>query len=362
MNITSGIVASAQKIVIYGPEGIGKSTLASMFPDPLFSDTEGSTKRLNVKRFDRPTTEEMLIQQIEYVKAHPDICSTYVIDTADWAEKLCSQSVCAKYKKSGIEEFGYGKGYVYLNEEFGKILNYLEDVVACGINVVVTAHAIMRKFEQPDERGAFDRWELKLDKRNAPILKEWADAVFFANYKTIVEKVDDKKYKAADGGKRVMYTQHHSCWDAKNRYGLPPETDFDYSVIAPFVTSSGNTVQTAPNPITPSPVVEVPKTQSNPVQSSPMAELDNIIDNEPTKTVSQAVSDVPEGIPKELADLMAANDVTEEDIQLVVYQRGHFPIDTKIKDYGNEFIFGWVIACWQNILMAIAQNKDLPFN
>ena len=47
MNITKGVIPSAQKIVIYGPEGIGKSTFASMFPDPLFSDTEGSTKKLD---------------------------------------------------------------------------------------------------------------------------------------------------------------------------------------------------------------------------------------------------------------------------------------------------------------------------
>ena len=351
MNISSGIIHSAQKIVIYGPEGIGKSTMASMFPNVLFSDTEGSTKRLNVKRFDRPTSEEMLIEQINYVKAHPDICRTYVLDTADWAEKLCSQAVCAKYKKTGIEEFGYGKGYTYLNENFGRLLNLLEEVVALGINVVITAHAIMRKFEQPDEMGAFDRWELKLDKRNAPMLKEWADAVFFVNYKTAVEKVGDKKYKAADSGKRVMYTQHHSCWDAKNRYGLPSETDFDYAVIAPFIIGSDTTVSYTPT------MEKSPQDKGNPI-----AELDNIVDNESSVQPPEMHKlVVPEGIPKELADLMVANDVSEEDIQLAVSQRGYFPRDTKIKDYGEEFINGCLIACWQNVFSMIMQNKDLPF-
>lgn len=345
MKISSGIIPSAQKIVFYGPEGIGKSTIASMFPKPLFSDTEGSTKRLNVMRFDRPTSEEMLIEQINYVKTHPDICKTYVLDTADWAEKLCSQAVCAKYKKSGIEEFGYGKGYTYLNEDFGKILNLLEDVVSVGINVVVNAHAIMRKFEQPDEMGAFDRWELKLDKRNAPMLKEWADAVFFINYKTVVEKVGDKKYKAADSGKRVMYTQHHSCWDAKNRFGLPAETDFDYSVIAPFITNSDIT--------TPVKSVE---------ENNAISELDKLIDNEPKPDTALSKPEIPEGLPKELVDLMVANDVSEEDIQLVVSQKGYFPRDTKIKDYGEDFINGCLIACWQNVFSMIMQNNDLPFD
>lgn len=353
MNISSGVIKSTQKIVIYGPEGIGKSTMASKFPDPLFSDTEGSTKRLDVKRFDRPTSEEMLIQQIEYVKAHPDICKTYVIDTADWAEKLCARSVCAKYKKTGIEDFGYGKGYTYLAESFGKILNLLEDVVNIGINVVVTAHAIMRKFEQPDEAGAYDRWELKLDKRTGPMLKEWADAVFFVNYKTIVEQNSDKKYKAS-GGKRVMYTQHHPCWDAKNRYDLPPETDFDYSVIAPFIPGETNT-STPPT-----------YTQATVQHSSTMRELNNILDDTlddapTTSAPSRKAPSVPEGIPPALAELMTANNVSEEDIQLAVSQKGYFPRDTKIKDYGQDFIEGCLIACWSSVFAMIMQNKDLPF-
>ena len=43
MNITRGKITKAVKCVIYGPEGIGKSTFAAQFPNPLFIDTEGST-------------------------------------------------------------------------------------------------------------------------------------------------------------------------------------------------------------------------------------------------------------------------------------------------------------------------------
>ena len=87
------------------------------------------------------------------------------IDTADWAELLAIQHICAKAKVSGIEDFGYGKGYTYLEEEFGKLLNLLSEIIDSGINVAIAAHAQMRKFEQPDETGAYDRWELKLEKR-----------------------------------------------------------------------------------------------------------------------------------------------------------------------------------------------------
>ena len=178
MNITKGKIKKALKIVVYGQEGVGKSTFASKFPDPVFIDTEGSTGQLDVARFDAPTSWEMLMQQVEYVRQNPDVCRTLVIDTADWAEKLCIRAVCDRANKDGIEDFGWGKGYTYVQEEFGKLINKLTEVIDKGINVVFTAHAQMRKVEQPDEMGSYDRWELKLTKQCSPLLKEWSDLLY----------------------------------------------------------------------------------------------------------------------------------------------------------------------------------------
>lgn len=188
MEITRGKIQKAKKVVIYGPEGIGKSTFAAKFPGAVFVDTEGSTNDMDVARLPRPTSWNMLFDEIEYIKTHTDECRTLVIDTVDWAELLCVEHICAVHNKKGIEDFGYGNGYVYTKEEFGRFLNKLSDLIEVGINVVLIAHAQLRKFEQPDELGAYDRWELKLGKKTqsqtSPLVKEWADMLLFANYKT----------------------------------------------------------------------------------------------------------------------------------------------------------------------------------
>lgn len=357
MNITRGKIKSAQKVVIYGPEGIGKSTFASQFPNPLFIDTEGSTKNLDVARMDKPTSWTMLKNQLEYVKNNPTVCKTIVIDTIDWAEQLCIDDVCAQYGKKGIEDFGYGNGYVYEKEEFGRFLNSLEDLIDRGINVVLTAHAQLRKFSQPDEIGEYDRWELKLGKKTAsqisPLVKEWADMVLFANYKTVAVAADKdgKKYKAQGGG-RVMYTLHHPCWDAKNRHGLPEEMNFDYAGIA-HIFNDVASVNSNPTP-------QPPKAEPAPQQKT--EKMSEPVPQTPVPPVqSEKALNIPEGIPKALADLMRQNGVDESEIRQAVFTQGHYPYDTPITNYDPRFINGCLIGAWNKVLEVIQNNRDLPF-
>lgn len=228
--ITKGKIQTAKKVVQYGPEGIGKSTLASQYPDPVFIDVEGSTKELDVARYPTPQTWNDIITYVnDFMESVPG--KTLIIDTADWAEQLAINAVCTDLGVKGIESVGYGKGYVYLAEKFSELLKRCDTLIEQGINVVFTAHAQMRKFEQPDEMGAYDRWEMKLSKKVAPLLKEWADIVLFCNYKTDIITDNKTQSKKATGGKRVMYASHHPCWDAKNRYGLPDVMPMEFSQI-----------------------------------------------------------------------------------------------------------------------------------
>lgn len=340
MNITKGKIKSPLKVVLYGTEGIGKSTFASRFPSPLFIDTEDSTKNLDVARFDKPTSWSMLMQQIKYTKDNPDICKTLVIDTADWAEQLEIEDLCARKKWSGIEDAGYGRGYQYSAEEFGKMLNALNEVIAVGINVVVTAHACLRKVELPEEMGSFDHWEMKTSKKVAPMLREWADMVLFANYETIVVTTDSKKNKA-QGSRRVMYTEHHACWDAKNRAGLAPKLPFDYAEIAAVIEGGAQT-----------PVQPAVQTSVQPVAQTPEPKFE-IID-EPAVQPELNVS--PEH--KKLADLMAANGVTVDEIRSIVAKRGYYPAGTPVENYDPAFVGGVLVGAWNQVFSAICATRN----
>lgn len=352
--ITSGKVAKAQKVIIYGPEGIGKTTFASKFPNPLFIDTEGSTSNMDVKRLPNPSSWTMLLEEIEYIKNNSKICSTLVIDTADWAEQLAMISVCANKNVKGIEDIGYGKGYVYLYEEFGKLLNKLNELIDKGINVVFTAHAQMRKFEQPDEMGAYDRWELKLQKKTAPLIKEWADIVLFSNYKTLVVNVDgqgaNKGKNKAQGGQRVMYASHHPCWDAKNRHGLPEEMPMSYEQIKHIFENS--TI------VTEDIQTKTVKTEVKPTVT--MDEADNPTEKQ-SDSLPLIVEDDYGGLPKALIDLMKPNQVTKYEIQYVVSKKGYYTIDTPIEKYDPNFIQGVLIGAWEQVFEMIKKDRELPF-
>lgn len=352
MKIISGKIIKPQKVVIYGPEGIGKSTFAAQFPKPLFIDTEGSTSHLEVDRLPRPTSWQMLKQYIKDLKGDTMGYHTLVIDTADWAERLCEEAICQSNGRVGIEDFGYGKGYTYVKEEFGRLLDSLSDLIEAGMNVVLTAHSIIRKFELPEETGAYDRYELKLGQKAgnqcAALAKEWADMVLFVNYKEIVITTKDNKKKVS-GGKRVMYTAHSPCWDAKNRHGLAEELPFDYQEIANCIPVM-NQVTPQPTPAEPEPAPKAP----DPPKESP----------KPPARAEAEQSDVQaneEDIPQALADLMAANNVTARDIQQAVAYKGYFPADMPIANYPEDFVMGCLVAAFPQMLQVINQLKKVPF-
>lgn len=358
--ITSGkVTGKGLKVVLYGAEGVGKSSLAARFPNPIFIDTEGSTDGMDVRRLPKPTSWQMFRDEVTFILQSGAPCGSLIIDTFDWAEQLCINDLCAQHKKNGIEDFGYGNGYVYEREEIGRFLTLLEEVTLRGINVVISCHAATRKYELPEELGQYDRWELKLGKKTgsqiSPLVKEWADMVLFLNYKTHVYATDDKgkKHKAA-GRERVMYTSHHPCWDAKNRCGLPDELPLAWESIAAVIPDHFGAA--IPQQTTPPPPAQqmIEKAQAMGIPTTPQNPLEEF---QPIGTSEDVAYTPPEGIPKALADLMASQCVTAAELEAVVVAKGYMPKGMPLRDYPADFVQAVLIGAWAQVMECIIINR-----
>jgi hypothetical protein len=233
LKIERGRRHSPVRAVVYGTEGIGKSTLAAAFPSPVIFDTEEGTHHLDVARVSIGSWDELRAAIAELGGGRGEF-RTVVIDSADWAERLLVEHLLAEHKQKSIEGFGFGKGYTLLAEGFGRLLTQCDALIGVGLNVVFVAHSKVQRTSPPDMADGFDRYELKLTKQTAPLLKEWCDLLAFCNYKTAVTEGSDGRKKATGGKRRLMHLERAAAWDAKNRYGLDAELPMAIESLAPI--------------------------------------------------------------------------------------------------------------------------------
>lgn len=374
--ISTGKTAHAIKTVIYGVEGIGKSTLATHFPDPVFIDTEGSTDHMeNVKRFPRPTSWSMLLEEVKQILSNPDQCQTLVIDTIDWAERMCIDHIVKSNGKTGIEDFGYGNGYTYVKEALGKLLDLLSEVADKGVNVVLTAHTAIRTFTNPEEMGEYDRYELKLlntpKVKNTEMVKEWSDLLLFCNYKaTIVSSGEGTKKKnyLTGGTERVMYSQRTAAFDAKSRFDVPAEMPLSFEPLEKLFSKKATTKKRTSQ--------KAEKVEESRPEPDPLVKPEELVEPDYSQPVDlynageQAYKDIGltkddlyiiDQLPKALGDLMKANAVSPDQISEVVGEKGYFPKGMDIRKYPTDFIEGVLIGAWDQVYAMVKAKRSLPF-
>jgi hypothetical protein len=244
MKIISGKQQRPQRVVIYGVESVGKTTFASKFPSPLFLDIEGGSNHLAVDRVAVSSWKE-LGQCI--IEAAATDYETVVIDSADWAERLAVEDLLATSKKQSVEDFGFGKGWVMAAEKVSRFLTALDMLIDAGKHVVVLAHSKVQRTEPPDILAAYDRYELKLSKQSSPLVKEWADELWFFRFKTKAVSQENGKAKGIGGKERIILTTHSAAYDAKTRSGLAEELPMEWESVAHlFAASATPKVKTIP--------------------------------------------------------------------------------------------------------------------
>lgn len=231
---SSGVSDTAQKIVVYGPGGIGKSKLASLVKQlglrPIFLDVENGSNFLDVDRVSPcPDNFQMLRDALQTPELFEDR-DVVVIDSLTKVEEMgvvwTLENVLKEPEKGGsptkvnsIEGYGWGKGYTHVYETFLKILGDLDSLARRGKMIICTAHECTANVPNP---GGEDwiRYEPRLQapaSGKASIrhrVKEWADHLLFIGYDVAVDK---RSGKASGAGTRCIYPQEMPTHWAKSR-------------------------------------------------------------------------------------------------------------------------------------------------
>ncbi len=228
--VSRGKIAAPIKALVYGVEGVGKSTLGAGLPDPLFICAESGTEQLDVARLPAAGFG-VVLQALDELAAGGHGYQSLVVDTLDWLEPLVWEHLVRKHKWQSIESPGYGKGYVEALSEWRDMLRRLDLVRAQGMHVLLLGHSTVRRVSPPDLEP-FDRYSLKINEKAAALVREWSDAVLFAQYEVATSKgKQDRVARAYSTGERVLRTVYSASWDAKNRWGLPETVPMQAQVM-----------------------------------------------------------------------------------------------------------------------------------
>jgi len=217
------------RALVYGVEGVGKSTFAAAAPDPLFLDAEQGTLGLDVARLSVVTWADFL-RVLKELKSAQHNYRTIVLDTLDSLDRLLVAHVCRAANASTIEDVGggYGKGWQAVAEAWDRVLEDLAALQAGrALNVIGLAHANVETFRDP-AGGDWSRWSLRLPKKSAATWKGWVEELLFATR----DVQSNKRDKKGRGGERVLYTRWAPGRDCKNRRDLPERLPLDWSAFS----------------------------------------------------------------------------------------------------------------------------------
>jgi hypothetical protein len=269
------------RIVVYGPEGSGKTSLGAAAPRSIFLMSHGETGLRTLldfclvaptPHFPEIQTWSEWLDAIRALLGQPHEYRTLILDTINGAERLCHEHVCrrdfgGRWGRDGFTSFMTGYEVALADwREFLSLLDRLREVKRMG--VIALAHSRVSTFKNP-EGADFDRFVPDLHPKTWALTHKWADAVLFLNYETYVDSDRaDLRGKARGGSRRKLYTHRTAAFDAKNRHGLPAEIDGGRSAAEAWLnlaTAMKAAKTAAPTTTDPAPVADVPTIDMSPI-------------------------------------------------------------------------------------------------
>ena len=259
-SISKGTALKAPRIFLGGTEGVGKSTLASQAPNPIFipMQSEQGLDQIDTNKFPPASSHAEVMESLRVLYQEDHDFQTVVIDSVSALEPLVWKAVCAEHGVDGIEKVlgGFGKGYTESLKYWRELmtaLDYLRDDK--GMACILIGHVKTKEFADP-EAESYTTYTMDLNEKAANAIIRWADGVFFANFKRAIVSTKDAGFGKSRGrgtstGQRVVYTEKRAAHFGKNRYAMPYELPMSWSEIGKyFVRSTAGGKVGEPTPTT----------------------------------------------------------------------------------------------------------------
>lgn len=237
--------AKPPRIVLHGRPKIGKSTFGAGMPGAIFQQFEDGLSGIDAAALPLCHTWNDAMVQIGLLCNEQHQYQTYVMDTADWCERLIHHHVCQVDGATNIEKAqgGYGKGYVEALRLWKHVLNHLDWLNQHkGMIILVICHSRVRTINDP-MADPYDSYQLKLHSPksgngSAELLTEWSDMLLYCDTEKFVRQVqvkqgdEGKQGRGTSSDQRLLFTQPSPAYTAGSRYPLPPKIDFSWAAVA----------------------------------------------------------------------------------------------------------------------------------
>jgi GTPase SAR1 family protein len=228
-------------LTLFGEGGMGKTTLAAMFPKPVFIRTEDGTASLqgneNVAMFPITTSTQDVLDAIESLATQEHEFKTLVLDSiTQLATMIEHEIVAADPKAKSINQAGggYGAGYSAASEKHRQIREWAGALAyEKGMNVVFIGHADVETMDLPD-MDQYNRYSVRLHKKCISHYTDNVDAVCMVRLKTFVRGAEGDKKRAISTQEREVICHPQAASVTKNRFNITEPLPFTFDGGNPF--------------------------------------------------------------------------------------------------------------------------------
>ncbi len=216
-------------ITISGDPGVGKTTLACLFPKPVVLRFEDGLESIpEAKRpysFPLARSFDEGMQYVSQLLTEENPFKTLVVDSVTKMASLVEAEILEadpkKPKSINQALGGYGSGASAAAERHRLFTSACQQLNEYGVTIVYVAHSITETIDPPDGAQPFTRYTLRMDKKAAAHYVDQPDAVAYIRVNTkYVTSEDRDKARAIADKKRIIVLHPTGAHISKNRYGI----------------------------------------------------------------------------------------------------------------------------------------------